>query len=159
MEHALAAAEKVANSGLARTSLWSLVWALGILSQSAVLVMMNFENCVRQTATQRPLCSWLLPAFYEDADDLFEAMAADPSAPRGGGGSQDRPNNRNGPANAPLFLTSMEVAGMLRLSPKTLEKMRLEERGPRYFRLGGAGRAKVIYRLDEVEEWLAKFHR
>jgi hypothetical protein len=48
---------------------------------------------------------------------------------------------------------------MLRLSPKTVEKMRLEKRGPRYFRLGEAGRAKVIYKLDDVEEWLAKFHR
>lgn len=121
---------------------------------------MDFENCVRQAATQRPLCRWPLLAFEEDSDDLFEAMAADPSAPRGGGGaSQGRPSDRSRPANAPVFLTCVEVAQMLRLSPKTVEKMRLEKRGPRYFRLGEAGRAKVIYKLDDVEEWLAKFHR
>lgn len=122
--------------------------------------MMDFENCVRPTATQHPLGSWLLPAFYEDADDCLDAMAADPSPPSGGGeGSQDKPSDRSGPAKVPVFLTCIEVADMLRLSPKTLEKMRLEKRGPKYFRLGNAGRAKVIYRLADVEEWLTKLHR
>jgi predicted DNA-binding transcriptional regulator AlpA len=87
-------------------------------------------------------------------------MAADPSAPSGGrGGSQGRSGDQSRPANAPVFLTCVEVTQMLRLSPKTVEKMRLEKRGPRYLRLGEGGRSKVIYKLDDVEEWLAKFHR
>ncbi|MDQ8698158.1 helix-turn-helix domain-containing protein [Hyphomicrobium sp. LHD-15] len=121
---------------------------------------MDFENCVRHTAAKYPLGGRFFPGSYEDADGCFEAMAAGPSAPSGGGGgSQDKPSDRGSPANVPVFLTSIEVAHMLRLSPKTLEKMRLEKRGPEYFRLGNAGRAKVIYRLADVEEWLAKLHR
>lgn len=56
----------------------------------------------------------------------------------------------------PVFLTSVEVANMLRLSPRSLEKMRLENRGPRYIRLGTGGRAKVIYNLLDVVAWVER---
>lgn len=61
----------------------------------------------------------------------------------GGGSSTGRP----------VFLTSVEVADMLRVSPRTLEKMRLEKRGPLYIRLGKNGKSKVIYRLEDVLAW------
>lgn len=54
----------------------------------------------------------------------------------------------------PVFLTPIEVAKMLHYEPRTLEKWRLEGRGPRYFRIGASGKAKVVYRLSDVEEWL-----
>lgn len=59
----------------------------------------------------------------------------------------------------PVFLTTIEVAKMLRHEPRTLEKWRLEGRGPRYLRIGATGKAKVIYKLTDVEEWLAGFSR
>lgn len=62
----------------------------------------------------------------------------------GGGGKRD---------NA-LFMTSVEVAQMLKMSPRTLEKMRLESRGPKYYRLGENGKSKVLYLYDEVIEWV-----
>jgi hypothetical protein len=58
----------------------------------------------------------------------------------------------------PVFLTPIEVARMLRYEPRTLEKWRLEGRGPRYFRIGDSGKAKVVYRLTDIEEWL-ELHR
>lgn len=54
----------------------------------------------------------------------------------------------------PVFLTTIEVANMLRYEPRTLEKWRLEGRGPRYFRIGESGKAKVVYRLSDIEDWL-----
>lgn len=56
----------------------------------------------------------------------------------------------------PVFLTTVDLAKMLRMSPRSIEKMRLENRGPRYHRLGESGKAKVIYRLSDVEEWLER---
>jgi predicted DNA-binding transcriptional regulator AlpA len=57
-------------------------------------------------------------------------------------------------SNLPVFLTSVEVAQLLRMSPRSLEKMRLEQRGPPYIRLGHSFRSKVIYRLADVEAWI-----
>lgn len=56
-------------------------------------------------------------------------------------------------------MTTVEVAKMLKLSPRSLEKMRLDNRGPRYLRLGDSGKAKVIYKLTDVLEWLEQFRR
>lgn len=54
----------------------------------------------------------------------------------------------------PVFLTAIEVADMVRLSPRTLEGMRLAGRGPPYIRMGESGRAKVIYKLEDVMAWI-----
>ncbi|WP_414463289.1 helix-turn-helix transcriptional regulator [Hyphomicrobium sp. DY-1] len=54
----------------------------------------------------------------------------------------------------PVFLESVEVAEMLRISDRTLENWRMAKRGPNAIRLGKGGRAKVIYSLDEVLRWL-----
>lgn len=56
----------------------------------------------------------------------------------------------------PRFLTAVEVADMLRLSPRTLENLRLAGKGPEYIRLGSGGRAKVLYNLRDVEAWIEK---
>lgn len=57
----------------------------------------------------------------------------------------------------PVLLTPAEVADLLRTTPRTLENMRLSNRGPRYIRLGAEGVAKVVYDLRDVEAWLSKF--
>ena len=64
-----------------------------------------------------------------------------------------------GGKKVPVFMTSLEVAEMLKMSPRSIEKMRLDGRGPRYLRLGVNGKAKVIYELDEVLRWLDRFRR
>ena len=64
----------------------------------------------------------------------------------------------NQPAPALLFLTTIEVAGMLRISRRTLERMRVEGTGPRYVKVGPGKRARVLYRQMDVETWLARFN-
>ncbi len=55
------------------------------------------------------------------------------------------------------LLTTPEAAGLLRLSRRTLEDMRVTGHGPRYFKLGPHRRSKVVYRKADLETWLAKF--
>ena len=63
----------------------------------------------------------------------------------------------NQPANALLFLTTIEVAEVLRISRRTLERMRVEGTGPRYLKVGPGKRSRVLYRQSEVEAWLNRF--
>lgn len=56
----------------------------------------------------------------------------------------------------PVYLTTTELADMLRVSERTLENWRGLGQGPTYIRMGNAGRAKVIYRLDTVLERLKR---
>lgn len=64
----------------------------------------------------------------------------------------------NQPAPALLFLTTIEVAGMLRISRRTLERMRVDGTGPRYIKVGPGKRSRVLYRQQEVEVWLQRFN-
>lgn len=62
------------------------------------------------------------------------------------------------PAAGLLFLTTIEVADLLRISRRTLERMRVEGTGPRYLKVGPGKRSRVLYRQQEVEDWLARFN-
>ena len=55
------------------------------------------------------------------------------------------------------LLTTVEAAEYLRLSPRTLEDMRVTGNGPRYFKLGPGKRSKVVYRKDDLEKWVEGF--
>lgn len=55
------------------------------------------------------------------------------------------------------LLTSVEAAEYLRLSPRTLEGMRVDGTGPRYFKVGPGKRSKVVYRVTDLETWLQRF--
>ncbi len=52
--------------------------------------------------------------------------------------------------NVQTFLTTRQAAQLLQLSPRTLEKMRVEGNGPIFCRLG---RKKVSYRLSDLLAW------
>jgi len=54
---------------------------------------------------------------------------------------------------ADRFLTTVECAELLRLSPRTLERMRVQGAGPRYVKAGPGVRAKVLYRLSDIAAW------
>ena len=56
-----------------------------------------------------------------------------------------------------LFLTTIEVAEMLRLSRRTLEGMRVAGTGPRYLKAGTGKRSRVLYREADVLAWLERF--
>jgi hypothetical protein len=48
------------------------------------------------------------------------------------------------------FLTQTEAAEILRLSPRTLERMRLEGSGPEFMKAG----RRVLYREQGLLSWL-----
>lgn len=51
--------------------------------------------------------------------------------------------------NATSYLTQPEAAEHLRLSPRTLERMRLEGNGPRFRRFG----RRVVYATEDLRTW------
>ena len=50
---------------------------------------------------------------------------------------------------ATRYLTNDEAAAFLRLSPRTLEKLRVEGGGPRFRKFG----RRVLYAIDDLETW------
>lgn len=48
-----------------------------------------------------------------------------------------------------FFLTQSEAAEFLRLSPRTLERKRLDGTGPRFVKAG----RRVLYRRTDIEAW------
>lgn len=61
------------------------------------------------------------------------------------------------PASALMFLTTIEVADRLRISRRTLERMRVEGTGPRYIKVGPGKRSRVLYREADVLSWVERF--
>ena len=61
------------------------------------------------------------------------------------------------PARALLFLTTIEVAEMLRISRRTLERMRVEGTGPPYLKVGPGKRSRVLYREQDVLGWISRY--
>jgi hypothetical protein len=55
------------------------------------------------------------------------------------------------------FLTTVEAAEILRLKPRTLEALRVEGTGPRYYKIGPGKRARVVYTRSDLEAWVAQF--
>jgi hypothetical protein len=60
-------------------------------------------------------------------------------------------------SDPPEFLETKEVAELLRISPRTVEGLRLADKGPRYFKVGPGKRAHVIYKRVDVISWLEQF--
>lgn len=58
------------------------------------------------------------------------------------------------PAKPAGYLTTVEAADFVRLSPRTLERLRVQGTGPRYIKAGRGKRAKVLYRIADLQEWL-----
>lgn len=54
----------------------------------------------------------------------------------------------------PPFLLSSEAAQMLRISQRTLERMRVQGTGPRYLKAGPGKRSRVLYRHADIIAWL-----
>ena len=71
--------------------------------------------------------------------------------------------DQNKPRREPLrparkeFLMTNEAADFLRLSARTLERMRVEGTGPRFMKAGPGLRARVLYRQSDLENWLAGY--
>jgi predicted DNA-binding transcriptional regulator AlpA len=55
-----------------------------------------------------------------------------------------------------VFLISSEAADLMRISRRTLERMRVDGTGPRYIKAGPGKRSRVLYRQSEIVAWLEK---
>lgn len=73
--------------------------------------------------------------------------------PKGGGA--EAAGRGFGPAAE--YLTQAECGRLLRISGRTLERMRLTGTGPKFLRLGsGSGcRGRILYDRRAIEEWAA----
>jgi hypothetical protein len=58
--------------------------------------------------------------------------------------------------SAERYLTTVEAAEFVRLSPRTLERFRVEGTGPRFIKAGRGKRARVLYRMRDLREWLER---
>lgn len=52
------------------------------------------------------------------------------------------------------LLGTKEAAVLLKLSPRTLERLRVSGEGPRFLKAGPGKRARVLYRVEDLEAWL-----
>ncbi len=53
------------------------------------------------------------------------------------------------PASEPHYLTNAEAATRLKLSPRTLEKMRVIGGGPKFRKHG----RRVVYAVEDLQRW------
>jgi hypothetical protein len=65
---------------------------------------------------------------------------------------------RNWPVVSP-FLTTKEAAAYLRLSPRSIERLRVDGNGPPYKKCGNGKKAKVLYAIDDLDAWLVDARR
>jgi len=54
------------------------------------------------------------------------------------------------------YLTTKDVASLLHISVRTLERFRVEGTGPVFHKAGRGRRARVLYKLTDVQAWLAE---
>jgi hypothetical protein len=54
------------------------------------------------------------------------------------------------------LLTTAEAARVLRLSPRTLERLRVQGTGPRFLKLGSGVRARVLYDPLDLRAWIER---
>ena len=60
------------------------------------------------------------------------------------------------PQHDPLLMTE-EAARHVRLSPRSLERLRVSGEGPRFLKAGPGKRARVLYRRSDLDHWLQQY--
>lgn len=62
--------------------------------------------------------------------------------------------NQDTPISDDIYLTTEDAAGLLSLSPRTLERMRVSGGGPQFFKAGPGKRSRVLYAKSDLNKWL-----
>jgi len=52
------------------------------------------------------------------------------------------------------YVMTPEAGTILNLSPRTLERMRVDGTGPKYSKAGGGIRSRVLYKVSDLYDWL-----
>lgn len=76
------------------------------------------------------------------------------SGPSQTGAVTNAPKRRDGTEGGTPYWDTRQAAAFLQLSPRTLERMRVEGCGPRFLKAGRGLRAKALYRPDDVQAWI-----
>ena len=89
-------------------------------------------------------------------NSTLKGGAAEAAAKSYMGGTGGGASDCEGPGSATgiggnLYLTQQEAAAYLRLSPRTLERHRVEGTGSRFVKLG----RRVLYRRSDLDDWAA----
>lgn len=66
----------------------------------------------------------------------------------------DEDTMHKAPAPPRPYLNSQEAADILRISIRTLERMRVDGTGPKYLKAGAGTRSRVLYRPADLDAWL-----
>ncbi len=59
-------------------------------------------------------------------------------------------------ADENIFLTTDELAKWLKISRRTLERMRVDGTGPRFIKAGSGKGSRVLYRKSDIIEWTGR---
>ena len=57
-------------------------------------------------------------------------------------------------ASQNFYLTSEETAELLKISRRTLERLRLNGEGPPFMKIGSGKRSRVLYKQSDIADWL-----
>ncbi len=66
----------------------------------------------------------------------------------------DRKEEVSKPTEPEYYLTTLEAAEVLRVSARTLERMRVEGTGPRFMKAGRGKRSRVLYKQSDIVDWV-----
>ena len=87
---------------------------------------------------------------------LLSVVSCVETAHRGRHRARERPRTsendvmeKSGSSAGDRYLTNAEAAAVLKLSPRTLEKLRVNGGGPRFRKFG----SRVIYALEDLDAW------
>ena len=53
------------------------------------------------------------------------------------------------------FINTDEFAEITRRTPNAIRKLRMDDEGPPYIKLGPSRQARCLYKLSDVRKWLA----
>lgn len=56
----------------------------------------------------------------------------------------------------PTLMTTIEAAKFVRLSPTKLQQLRTKGGGPRYIKAGRGNSARVLYALEDLNDWVGQ---
>ncbi|GJM02661.1 MAG: hypothetical protein DHS20C08_11620 [Rhodomicrobium sp.] len=60
------------------------------------------------------------------------------------------------PISDQLYLTTDDAAQLLSLSPRTMERLRVNGGGPRFYKAGPGKRSRVLYGKSDLIDWLSQ---
>jgi hypothetical protein len=80
------------------------------------------------------------------------------SHPQEQGSKQSQPvaskRKQERPQGHDRYVMTAKAAEILCLSPRTLERMRIDGTGPKFSKAGGGLRSRVLYKVGDLHKWL-----